>query len=741
MNYLSYGYFLLYNYRMSEYRRYYMKIKNYLLAVLLTVTSFVAINFSQTVLAEEKTYSIGTDLTFAPFEFQESDDTYVGIDIDLLNEIAKNQHFNIDLKPLGFDSSIQAVQSNQIDGMIAGMSITEERKKSFDFSDPYFDSGLQMAVKTGNNSIKNYNDLKGKTVAAKVGTESATFLEDNQDKYGYKIKNFDDATGLYQALENGEADAIFDDYPVLGYAITNGQNIQLVGDKETGSSYGFAVKKGENQELLKKFNAGLKELKTSGKYDDIINEYISTGTSTQIDTKKIEPKKDTYVIASDSTYAPFEFQNSDGIYEGIDIALLNRIAELKGFNVTFKYIGFSSAVQAVESGQADAIIAGMTITDEREKAFDFSNPYFDSGVQIAVKKGNKSITSYEDLKDKKVGVKIGTESADFLETNKNKYNYKIKYLDTTDALYSALDIGEIDAMMDDYPVIGYGVAQNQPLETPIAREEGGKYGFAVKKGSNPELIEMFNQGLAELKQTGEYDKIVGKYVQDGSAKKMENTVDESTFTGMIKNNWQRLLKGLWMTIQLTLISFVLALIVGVMLGLLSVSPSKGLRVIATIYVDIIRGIPLMVLAFFIYFGLPGLLGFNIPVFAAGILTLTLNASAYISEIVRGGIKAVPIGQMEAARSLGLPYNKTMRKIILPQAIKIMIPSFVNQFVISLKDTTILSAIGLVELLQTGKVIVARNLQSTLVYFVIAVMYLILITALTKLAKILEKKVK
>lgn len=716
-----------------------MKIKNYFWAILLTVTSFIAMSSSQTVQAEEKTYSIGTDLTFAPFEFQESDGTYVGIDIDLLNEIAKNQNFKIDLKPLGFDSSIQAVQSNQIDGMIAGMSITEEREKSFDFSEPYFDSGLQMAVKSGNTSIKNYQDLKGKTVAAKVGTESATFLEDNQDKYGYKIKNFDDATGLYQALENGEADAIFDDYPVLGYAITNGQNIQLVGEKETGSSYGFAVKKGENQELLKKFNAGLKELKSSGKYDEIISKYISTGT--QLDTTTIEPKKDTYVIASDSTYAPFEFQNADGVYEGIDIDLLTRIAELKGFNVTFKYIGFSSAVQAVESGQADAIIAGMTITDEREKAFDFSDPYFDSGVQIAVKKGNKSIAAYEDLKDKKVGVKIGTESADFLEKNKEKYQYKIKYLDTTDALYSALDIGEIDAMMDDYPVVGYGVAQNQPLETPIAREEGGKYGFAVKKGSNPELIAMFNQGLAELKQTGEYDTIVEKYVQNGTAKKMENTVDESTFTGMIKNNWQRLLKGLWMTIELTLISFVLALIVGIMLGLLSVSPSKFLRLIATIYVDIIRGIPLMVLAFFIYFGLPGLLGFNIPVFIAGILTLTLNASAYISEIVRGGIKAVPVGQMEAARSLGLPYSKTMRKIILPQAIKIMIPSFVNQFVISLKDTTILSAIGLVELLQTGKVIVARNLQSTLVYFVIAIMYLILITALTKLAKILEKKVK
>ncbi|MGX7202650.1 amino acid ABC transporter permease [Enterococcus plantarum] len=718
-----------------------MKRKHFLLSFIVMMASLLTFTLGQNAQAEEKTYNIGTDLTFAPFEFQDSNGEYVGIDVDLLHAIADDQDFKVNLKPLGFDSAIQAVQSKQVDGMIAGMGITDERKKSFDFSDPYFDSGLQMAVKKGNDKIKGYEDLKGKTVAAKVGTESATFLEKNQEKYGYTIKNFDDATGLYQALENGEADAIFDDYPVLGYAITNGQKLHLVGKKETGSSYGFAVKKGQNKELIEKFNAGLKELKNSGKYDEIVGKYISTGTETT-DTdskmKKIQPKKDSYVIASDSTFAPFEFQNSDGKYEGIDVDLVQRIAELQDFDIEFKFIGFSSAVQAVESGQADAMIAGMTITDEREKSFDFSTPYFNSGIQIAVKKGNDKIHSYEDLKGEKVGAKIGTESADFLEANKDKYGYTVKYLDTTDALYSALEIGEIDAMMDDYPVIGYGVAQKQPLATPIPREEGGKYGFAVKKGKNPELIQMFNEGLAELKRTGEYDEIIGKYVKDGST---ENKVDESTFVGMIQNNWKRLLSGLWMTIQLTLISFILALIVGVLFGLFSASPSKTLRVISTIYVDIIRGIPLMVLAFFIYFGLPGILGFNIPVFLAGIITLTLNASAYISEIVRGGINAVPVGQMEASRSLGLSYNRTMQKIILPQAIKIMIPSFVNQFVISLKDTTILSAIGLIELLQTGKIIVARNLQSTMVYFVIAMMYLILITALTKLAKVWEKKVK
>ena len=711
--------------------------------VFFLVASLLTLGFTTKTHAAEKTYKIGTDLTFAPFEFQNSDGEYIGIDVDLLKEIAKDQGFKVDLNPLGFDSSIQGVQSDQLDGMIAGMSITDERKKTFDFSDSYFDSGIQMAVKNDNNDIKDYADLKGKTVSAKIGTESATFLEDNKDKYGYEVKLYEAADAMYNALSNGNSEAIFDDYPVLGYAVSNGQPFKLVGEPEEGSAYGFAVKKGENQELLKKFNAGLKDLKENGTYDKIVSKYISSGSSDSTSTsqmKKIEPKKDVYVIASDSAFAPFEYKDSDGKYKGIDVDLLTRIAELQGFKIDFKFIGFSSAMQALESGQADGMIAGMTMTDERKANYDFSDPYFQSGIQLAVAKDNKDIKEYKDLKGKTVGAKVGTESANFLEAHKKEYGYTIKSFDAADQLYDALKVGSIDAMMDDYPVIGYAVQQGQDLKTPIKREVGGEYGFAVKKGENPELREMFTEGLKELKRTGEYDKIVDKYIGSGSEEK-KDAVDESTITGLLKNNYKSLLEGLWKTIVLALVSFALALVVGVIFGLFRVSPSRPLRLLAGIYIDIIRGIPMMVLAFFIFFGLPGITGIKIPDFAAGIITLTLNASAYIAEIVRGGINAVPVGQMEASRSLGLPYNRTMQKIILPQAVKIMIPSFINQFVISLKDTTIISAIGVVELLQTGKIIVARTTQSSYVYLIIAIMYLILITILTKLANRLDKKVK
>lgn len=221
-----------------------------------------------------KTYKIATDTTFAPFEFENDKGERVGIDMDLLKAIAKDQDFKYQLQVLGFNAAVQSLESDQSDAVIAGMSITNERKKKFDFSDPYFDSGVGMAVKSNDNDIRDYADLKGQTVAVKTGTEGARFAEANKSKYGYKIKTFEDSANMYEDVTSGNSAACFEDYPVLGYAITKGQPLKLVGKLQAGNSYGFAVHKGKNAALLKKFNKGLKNLKDSGEYDKIVNKYV-----------------------------------------------------------------------------------------------------------------------------------------------------------------------------------------------------------------------------------------------------------------------------------------------------------------------------------------------------------------------------------------------------------------------------------------------------------------------------------
>ncbi|GFP78338.1 transporter substrate-binding domain-containing protein [Clostridium fungisolvens] len=222
-----------------------------------------------------KKYVIATDATFAPFEY-EKDGKYIGIDMELLEAISKSENFQYELKPMNFKGIIPGMTSNQIDAAIAAMSITDERKKSLDFSDPYFDAGISIVVKADNDKIKSADDLKGKIFAVKKGTAGAKFAEENKDKYGATIRYFDDSPSMFQEVINGNADVTFEDYPVIAYKISTDSTptLKVVGDRLTKDQYGFAVVKGKNKELLDKFNAGLKKLKENGEYDKILAKYI-----------------------------------------------------------------------------------------------------------------------------------------------------------------------------------------------------------------------------------------------------------------------------------------------------------------------------------------------------------------------------------------------------------------------------------------------------------------------------------
>lgn len=224
--------------------------------------------------AEGKVYKIATDTTFAPFEFEGDNGNMVGIDLDLLAAIAEDQGFDYELEYVGFSAAMTALESGEVDGMIAGMSITDERAEKYDFSEPYFDSGVGMAV-LADSDIMGYEDLAGKQVAAKIGSEGCAFAESIKDEYGFTIAQFEDSATMYQDVLAGTSAAVFDDYPVLGYEINRGIGFKMPCEMERGSSYGFATLKDANPELVEMFNEGLKHLRESGKYDEIINTYIS----------------------------------------------------------------------------------------------------------------------------------------------------------------------------------------------------------------------------------------------------------------------------------------------------------------------------------------------------------------------------------------------------------------------------------------------------------------------------------
>lgn len=215
---------------------------------------------------------------------------------------------------------------------------------------------------------------------------------------------------------------------------------------------------------------------------------------------------------------------------------------------------------------------------------------------------------------------------------------------------------------------------------------------------------------------------------------------------ILSNYGGMLLAAMGQTLLLALCGLFFACILGLIFGLLSVVKNRACNVVSIVFVDAVRGVPMIVLAYFVYFGIPflfntilGLKGVILSALQAGTICLALNCGAYMAEIIRAGIESVDKGQMEAARSLGLPYWRAMVRVVLPQAIRTMIPSIINQFIITLKDTSILSVIGFPELVNTAKNVNGIVMRAFEVWGIVGIMYLIVITALSVLAKNVERR--
>ena len=222
-----------------------------------------------------KKYVIAMDTVYAPFEYTDDKGNFVGIDVDILNAVADDQGFEAQINSLGFDAALAALESGQADGVIAGMSITDERKKKYDFSDGYYETYVSIAAKAGGN-IKSLDDIKGKTVAAKTATIGASCAESLKDQYGLTITYFDTTDLMFQDVLTGNSVVCFEDYPVMAYGITQGNGFEIIDTVkgEFAAQYGFAVKKGQNADLLSAFNTGLANIKSSGKYDEICAKYL-----------------------------------------------------------------------------------------------------------------------------------------------------------------------------------------------------------------------------------------------------------------------------------------------------------------------------------------------------------------------------------------------------------------------------------------------------------------------------------
>lgn len=225
--------------------------------------------------SEDKVYTVGIDVTYPPFEFEEKGE-YVGIDVDLINAIAEDQGFEVKLEAMDFKGIIPALQAGQLDVAMGGMSITDERKKVVDFSEPYFEAGVSLVISENTTDIEKVEDLKGKRVAVKKGTVGANYATSIEPEIGFEIVQFDDSPSMFLDVQNGNSVALFEDYPVISYAIAQQDlPLKIVGDRLNDDKYGIGVLKGKNADVLEKINDGLENLKESGEYQNILDKYLA----------------------------------------------------------------------------------------------------------------------------------------------------------------------------------------------------------------------------------------------------------------------------------------------------------------------------------------------------------------------------------------------------------------------------------------------------------------------------------
>ncbi|HGO4125005.1 TPA: ABC transporter permease subunit [Staphylococcus aureus] len=434
-------------------------------------------------------------------------------------------------------------------------------------------------------------------------------------------------------------------------------------------------------------------------------------------------------VGLSADYAPMEFEhtvNGKTEYAGVDIDLAKKIAKDNNLKLKIVNMSFDSLLGALKTGKIDIIISGMTSTPERKKQVDFSDSYMMTKNIMLVKKDK--VNEYKDIKDfnnKKVGAQKGTEQEKIAQTEIE--NASITSLSRLPDVILALKSGKVEGAVVEKPVAEAYLKQNPKLGISNVKfnEEEKDTVIAVPKDS-PKLLSQINKTIKEVKDKG----LIDKYMTNAA-----NAMNDDS--GFISKYGSFFLKGIKITILISLIGVALGSILGAFVALMKLSKIKIISWIASIYIEILRGTPMLVQVFIVFFGITAALGLDISALVCGTIALVINSSAYIAEIIRAGINAVDKGQMEAARSLGLNYRQTMKSVIMPQAIKIILPALGNEFVTLIKESSIVSTIGVGEIMFNAQVVQGISFDPFTPLLAAAALYFVLTFVLTRIMNMIE----
>ncbi len=471
---------------------------------------------------------------------------------------------------------------------------------------------------------------------------------------------------------------------------------------------------------------------------------------------------DSLRLTMTGAYRPFSSPDDSGTLVGFDVDIAREVARRLGREPEIIQVRWDGLPAHLQSGNSDLICGSMAITPPRLERMHFSLPYYVSGAQLFVRQG---LDSVEGLR---LGVTRGTTFEDFINNNPDQFpGTSVLTYESEAHIVAALRADKVDGFISDRIIGGFyinaGGGGIVPLGGLLYREACG---IAARKDSG-ELVSQVNQALIDMVNDGTYTSIFHKWVglnpdlevlreswgqhtahipaltdSNDDTDKPESTASFATGTGGMLS---LLATGALLTLKLSLITVVAALLLGMLVGVAAASPRQVMRALADTYIWVVRGTPLLVQLFISYYvitwAINQVLGSDtVGAFGAALIALIVNTAAYNAETMRGAINGVDKGQWDAASALGMTRNKSLRRIILPQALRSAFPSLGNNFVVLIKDTSLVGAITLIELTYAAQNIVTQSGQPFLPFMLAAAFYLAIISSLSVGMRLLERRI-
>lgn len=451
-------------------------------------------------------------------------------------------------------------------------------------------------------------------------------------------------------------------------------------------------------------------------------------------------KKEKLVLATEASFPPFEYYE-DGKITGVDIDIVKEIARAMDMEIEIKDVYFDSIISEVKSEKSDIGAAGISYTEERSREVDFSIDYMESR-QIVIVKNDSYLTDPKMITNERVAVQLGTVADDYVTNNLPWVTLvrEKKFL----AAIQDLEDNKVDCVvMDEIPAKELIKDGMRILDEALVVDH---YGMIVKKG-NKDLLNKVNEVITTLKESGKIDELVLIHsgLKEKEAEKEISSIpliNKFYYSVIYDARYRFILEGLGNTLLIAIGAVILGVLIGTTIAIIrnihdSKNKLKILNLFAKVYTTVIRGTPSILQLMIIYYVIFKSASVNIVV--VGILAFGINSGAYVAEIIRAGINSVPTGQKEAGFALGLRYGQVMKSIVIPSAIKNILPALGNEFITLVKETSVGAYIGIIELTKASDIIASRTYDYFFPLIIIALIYLSITLVLTKVFSIIERK--